>query len=69
MDDTTFSTTGILLLVLGITFAIATCIGLVRWARRHGHNATAWGIFGFLMPLVAIIVAAFVKPNRRPATV
>jgi hypothetical protein len=34
-------------------------------ALAKGHNPAVWGVLGFLVPVVAVIVMAFLPPTDR----
>jgi hypothetical protein len=45
---------------LGVASACAVACGVI--ARRKNRNAILWGVLGFLIPLVAVIVVLVIRP-------
>lgn len=54
-----------ILRVLLIVFRIYSIYYCVKKAKTLNRNALGWGIFAFIIPLIAIIWIQFMKPQQN----
>jgi len=53
------------LLVIVVLWAVPVWACL-KVAREKGRNRLVWGVTGFLLPVVALVVLAFLSTRPRP---
>jgi hypothetical protein len=54
---------GIFLVFINIILKIVGVIVCSDKASKTNRNSTTWGIFGFFMPIIAMIIASTLKPK------
>lgn len=53
-----------LTVVISLAIALVFAVLCYRIADRKGHNAVLWGILGFILPLIALIIVLLLRPRR-----
>lgn len=53
---------GEILMLLGTIFSIVVSIYCVKKAEKLNRSRFGWALFGFCLPLIAVIAVQFVKP-------
>ncbi len=56
-----------LLLALGFVISVVCAFWCAKRAVDKGYNPVVWGILGFIIPLIAVIVMAFLPRTERAA--
>jgi hypothetical protein len=51
-----------IVLIIGLGLRVLGTVVCINKAKQLNRDPTVWGIFGFFMPLVAIIWIQFMKP-------
>ena len=51
-----------IVLIIGLALRIVGTIVCINKAKQLNRDTTGWGIFGFFLPLVAMIWIQFMKP-------
>ena len=59
MEETNYGVTGLLLI-----FRIVITVYCVNKAGSLNRNKVGWGVFAFLIPLIALIWIQFIKPKN-----
>ena len=56
-----------LLLALGFVISVVCAFWCAKRAVAKGYNPVVWGILGFVIPIISVIVMAFLPPTDRAA--
>ena len=56
-----------LLLALGFVISAVCAFWCAKRAVNKGYNPVVWGVLGFVIPIIAVIVMAVLPPTDRAA--
>ncbi|MBN2666852.1 MAG: hypothetical protein JXR67_10095 [Bacteroidales bacterium] len=54
---------GDILMLLGTIFSLVVSYYCVKKAEKLNRSRFGWALFGFCLPLIAVIVVQFMKPR------
>lgn len=55
------------MIALGLIVRALLCWWIVTVAKRKNRSAGAWGFWGFIFPLIALILVYCAKPQKLAA--